>query len=164
MLLFSEAWIFFYGGAEMKVADLIGGAVVLLLGLAVIFFSTRLPYSAEYGPGPGFLPLWIGIGITGCASLVIVKIVKKSGRIGVFFKPRTKEGVKILIIMIAAFLLFPLLGFSISLGLFVGVTMRTMGKHRWVSCALTACVTGLAIHYIFAQWLTIPLPTGMVGW
>lgn len=149
----------------MRLADLIGGVVVLLLGVAVVFFSWQLPYMSEYGPGPGFLPLWIGFGIIGCAVVVIIKILRKQDKTGAFFfKPRTKMGVSVLIQIVIAFLLLPLLGFSIGLGLFIGVSMRTMGKHRWISCGITAVVTAIAIHYIFTHWLSIPLPTGMIGW
>jgi putative tricarboxylic transport membrane protein len=155
---------FIFGGVEMWLADLIGGLVVLLLGLAVVFFSWQLPYKSEYGPGPGFLPLWIGFGIIGCAIVVIIKILRKQDKTGPFFKARTKMGVSILIQIAITFLLLPLLGFSIALGLFVGVSMRTMGKHRWIPCGLTAFVTVICIHFIFGHWLSIPLPTGIVGW
>jgi len=148
----------------MWLADLIGGLAVLGLGFAVVFFSWQLPYMSEYGPGPGFLPRWIGFGILGCAIVVIMRVLRKHDKSGSFFKPLTKVGVKALVLMVIAFLLFPLLGFSVGLGLFVGVSMRVMGKHGLISCGVTAVVTAIAIHYIFAHWLSIPLPTGMVGW
>jgi putative tricarboxylic transport membrane protein len=148
----------------MWLADFIGGVVVLLLGIAVVFFSWQLPYKSEYGPGPGFLPLWLGFGIVGCSIVVILNTLKKHKITEAFFKPRTKLAVSILIQIAIAFLLFPLLGFSIVLGLFVGTSMRIMGKHGWIACGLTTVITAIAIHYIFAHWLSIPLPTGMVGW
>jgi putative tricarboxylic transport membrane protein len=148
----------------MRLADLIGGVVVLFFGLAVVFFSSQLSYYSEYGPGPGFLPLWVGIVIAGCAIYVIIDVLKKHDKIGTFFKPRTKLGLHVLIIIFITFLLLPLLGFSIGLALFVGITMRIMGKHRWVSCSLTAVVTAICIHLIFISWLTIPLPQGLIGW
>ncbi len=148
----------------MRLADLIGGVVVLILGLAVIYFSSQLEYYSEFGPGPGFLPLWIGVIITLCAIYVIIVLLKKHGITGEFFKLRTRLGLQILITIIITFLLLPLLGFSIGLALFVGVTMRMMGKHRWVVCGLTTVITAVAIHYIFAHWLGIPLPAGRVGW
>jgi hypothetical protein len=148
----------------MRIADLIGGVIVLLLGLAVIFFSSQLEYYSEYGPGPGFLPLWVGIIIAGCAIYVIIDVLKKHHKIGTFFKPRTKLGLHVLVIIFITFLLLPLLGFSIGLALFVGITMRIMGKHRWLSCSLTAVVTAICIHLVFISWLTIPLPQGLIGW
>jgi len=148
----------------MRIADLIGGVVVLILGLAVIYFSSQLEYYSEYGPGPGFLPLWLGVVLIGCAIFIIINVLKKHDKIGTFFKPRTKLGLHVLIIIFITFLLLPLLGFSIGLALFVGVTMRIMGKHRWVPCSLTAVVTAICIHLIFISWLTIPLPQGLIGW
>ena len=148
----------------MRLADLIGGAVVLILGLAVIYFSSQLEYYSEFGPGPGFLPLWIGICITVFAIYLLINILRKPQKAGDFLKPRTREGVKLLIIIIATFLLLPLLGFSIGFGLFAGVTMRVMGKHGWVACGLTAVCIAIGIRYVFGHWLSIPLPTGIVGW
>jgi len=148
----------------MRLADLIGGVVVLILGLAVVFFSLQLTYYSEYGPGPGFLPLWLGVVLIGCAIFVIINVLKKHDKIWTFLKPRTKLGLHVLIIIFITFLLLPFLGFSIGLALFVGITMRIMGKHRWVSCSLTAVVTAICIHLIFISWLTIPLPQGLIGW
>lgn len=148
----------------MRVADLIGGAVVVLLGLAVIYFSSQLEYYSEFGPGPGFLPLWVGICITSFGIVLLLNILRKREKSGPFLKPQTREGFKLLLIIIAAFLLLPLLGFSIGFGLFAGITMRLMGKHRWIPCGLTALGIAIGIRFVFGHWLSIPLPTGMVGW
>lgn len=80
----------------MRLADLIGGVVVLILGLAVVFFSLQLTYYSEYGPGPGFLPLWLGVVLIGCAIFVIINVLKKHDKIGTFLKPRTKLGLHVL--------------------------------------------------------------------
>jgi putative tricarboxylic transport membrane protein len=149
---------------RMRLADLIGGVAVLILGLAVIFFSSELTYYSEFGPGPGFLPLWVGIIITACAIYVIIDLLKKHGKAGEFFKPRTRLGLQVFITIIVTFLLLPLLGFAVGLALFIGVTMRMMGKHGWILCGLTAIVTAIGIHFIFISWLTIPLPQGLIGW
>ncbi len=148
----------------MRLADFIAGAVVLVLGLAVIYFSSQLEYYSEFGPGPGFLPLWIGICITGFAIALFFKILRKHGKTGAFLKARTREGFELLIIIVVTFLFLPLLGFSIGFGLFTGVTMRIMGRHHWGSCALTALGIAIGIRMVFVHWLSIPLPAGMAGW
>ncbi len=154
----------FFWRMWMRVADLIGGVVVLILGVVVIYFSSQLDYYSEFGPGPGFLPLWVGIIISACGIYVVIDLLRKQRGKGEFFKPRTKLGLQILVVIIITFLLLPFLGFAIGLALFIGVTMRMMGKHRWVQCGLTAIVTAIGIHYIFISWLTIPLPRGLIGW
>jgi hypothetical protein len=147
----------------MWVADLIAGGVALALGLAVTLLSFQLDYMSEFGPGPGFLPRWIGLGITACALVILVRVLRKKRRAGEFFKPGTKLGVKVLIEIIITLLFFPVLGFSVALGIFTGVAMRTMGRHRWISCGLTAAVTAVCVHFLFGHYLDIPLPEGMIG-
>jgi hypothetical protein len=148
----------------MRVADFIGGVVVLLLGVGIMFFSTQLQYMSEYGPGPGFLPLWLGVGITACALGVLYQQLRRGGRTGAFFQPRTRIGMKMLIIIVGAFLLLPYLGFSVALTVFSFVSMRLIGKHGALLCVITAVATGIGVHYIFAEWLSIPLPTGVFNW
>jgi len=147
----------------MRVADLIAGAVALALGLAVTLFSFQLDYMSEFGPGPGFLPRWVGIGITVCSLVILIQDLRKTRTTGEFFRPGTKLGIKILIEIIVTFLFFPVVGFSVALGIFTGVAMRTMGRHPWVSCGLTAAVTAVSVHFLFGHYLDIPLPTGMIG-
>ena len=148
----------------MKFADLVGGLVVLLLGIAIVFFSSQLPYKSEYGPGPGFLPLWLGIVLIGSAVFVLLNILRKQVKVDTFFKPGTKQSAMMFILIFISFLLLPLLGFSVGLAFFSGLTMRVMGKHGWMACGLTAVGIAIGIHFVFGQWLHIPLPTGIVGW
>jgi len=72
--------------------------------------------------------------------------------------------VKVLLIIAITFLLFPVFGFSVGFGLFICAAMRLMGRHRWITCGVAAIGTALSIHFLFDQWLGIPLPTGLVGW
>jgi hypothetical protein len=137
---------------------------VLALGMAVIFFSRQLPYHSDYGPGPGFLPMWIGVVLVICSMIVTVQELRAANKGETFFQPRTRMAVKVLVVIAIAFLLFPLLGFSVGFGLFICATMRLMGGHRWVTCGVAAVVTAVGIHFLFGHWLDIPLPTGLVGW
>jgi uncharacterized membrane protein len=110
------------------------------------------------------LPFWLGIVLIGSAVFVLANILKKHVNVDAFFKPGTKQSVKMFILIFISFLLLPLLGFSVGLAFFSGVTMRIMGKHGWMACGLTAVGIAIGIHFVFGQWLHIPLPAGMVGW
>jgi putative tricarboxylic transport membrane protein len=145
-------------------ARVFGGVAVLGLGIAVIFFARQLPYHSDYGPGPGFLPTWIGYVLAACALIVTVQELRATNRRETFFQPRTRMAVKVLAVIGITFLLFPLLGFSVGFGLFICATMRLMGRHRWVTCGVAAIVTAVGIHFLFGHWLGISLPTGLVGW
>ena len=69
-----------------------------------------------------------------------------------------------LVMIVIAFILFPVLGFPVGLALFTGFAMRIMGKHSLILCSVSAVLTAVGIHFIFGQLLYIPLPEGMIGW
>jgi hypothetical protein len=149
----------------MWYANVIAGVAVLLLGVATTAMAwTTLPYTGEFGPGPGFLPFWLGITLMVCAISVLVTDLRSAVTSEKLFRPKTVKCLQVLGLIVTVFLLLPVLGFSAGLALITGAGMRLMGKHRWVSCVLTAIGTAICIHYVFGQWLSIPLPKGMIGW
>ena len=146
-------------------ARVIAALIVLGLGIAVVVVSARqLPYSSEYGPGPGFLPTWIGWVLAACGAVVTIQELRAPRDQGRFFAPRTVLAVKVLVAIAIAFLLVPVVGFSIMSGIVIAATMRIMGSHRWWACASVAALTVMGVHQVFATWLDIPLPGGFVGW
>jgi putative tricarboxylic transport membrane protein len=145
-------------------ARVFGSLAVLALGIAVIFFSRQLPYHSDYGPGPGFLPTWIGYVLAACAAIVTGQELRAANKEETFFQPRTRIAVKVLALIATTFLFFRLLGFSIGFGLFICAAMRLIGGHRWITCGVAAVATAVSIRLLFGHWLSIPLPTGLVGW
>jgi hypothetical protein len=149
----------------MRYANIIGGVAVLLLGLGTVLAAWRtLPYTGEFGPGPGFVPLWLGVVLMVCAVPVILGDLRARPTGEKWLRPETRQCVKVLVLIVTVFLLLPVLGFPVGLALITGAGMRLMGKHAWVACVLTAIGTAICIHYLFGQWLSIPLPKGMIGW
>ncbi len=147
-------------------AEVIGAWAVLLLGLFITGFSIPLEYYTDLGPGAGFLPFWLGIGVLIGGVFEVVKVYRKKGRadMGAFLSARSKLGFQMLTLIIITFLLFPVLGFSVGLALCTAAAMRIIGKHKMVTCVLTALGSAIFIHVVFAQGLDIPLPMGMIGW
>jgi len=146
-------------------AEFIGAWGVLLLGLFVIVFSIPLEYYTDLGPGAGFLPLLLGIGILIGGIVEVIKVfrIKNRSEAGIFLKPRSKLGFQMLGLIIVAFLVIPLLGASVSLALCTAAAMKVIGKHRVWTCAVTAVGSAVCIHYLFFQALDIPLPMGLIG-
>jgi putative tricarboxylic transport membrane protein len=149
----------------MWYANIIAGVAFFLLGVVTISLAWKdLPYTADFSPGPGFLPLWLGIGLTICSLPVIITELRNKDKSGKLFRPETVKCVKVLILIVTVFLLLPVFGFSAGLALITAGGMRLMGKHTWGFCAVIVIVTAVCIHYLFGQWLSIPLPQGMIGW
>jgi putative tricarboxylic transport membrane protein len=60
--------------------ELLTGAVLAAFGGFVIYEAYALSYTSESGPGPGFFPLWIGIGIVVCSlALLYVYFFRTDG-------------------------------------------------------------------------------------
>jgi len=149
----------------MWYANIFAGLAVLLLGLATTIAAWRtLPYTGEFGPDSGFLPLWLGVILVVCSVPVIVAAFRTEERSERLFRPETVTCLKVLVLIVAVFLVLPVLGFSVGLALITAGGMRIMGKHGWGSCAATVLGTAVCIHYLFGQWLGIPLPKGMIDW
>lgn len=146
-------------------AEFIGAWAVLLFGIFITVFSLQYEYYTELGPGPGFLPLLLGIGILIGGVIEVVKafLAKKKIESGAFLTPRSKLGLQMLGLIIVGFLLIPVLGISIALSLCTAAAMKVIGKHKVSTCVLTAVGSAIAIYYIFGQWLGIPLPKGLIG-
>jgi len=146
-------------------ANLIAGVAVFLLGIATTLLAwMTLPYTGEFGPGPGFLPLWLGIALVVSSIPVIITDLRNTDRSERLFQPETWKCLKVLILIVIVFLVLPVLGFSAGLALITAGGMRIMGKRSWVSCGVTVIGTAVCIHYLFGQWLSIPIPEGMLGW
>jgi putative tricarboxylic transport membrane protein len=147
-------------------AELIGAWAVLLLGLFIVVFSIPLKYYTDLGPGAGFLPFWIGVGVIVGGIIEVIKVfrMKQRTEMGTFLQPRSKLGFQMLILIFITFLLFPLMGFSVALALCTAAAMRIIGKHKIMTCGITAVISAIFIHIVFANWLDIPLPMGMIGW
>jgi small-conductance mechanosensitive channel len=146
-------------------ANLIAGVAVFLLGIATTLLAwLTLPYTGEFGPGPGFLPLWLGIALVVSSIPVIITDLRNTDRSERLFQPETRKCLKVLILIVIVFLVLPVLGFSAGLAFITAGGMRIMGKRSWVSCVVTVIGTAVCIHYLFGQWLSIPIPGGMLGW
>ncbi len=149
----------------MRHANIIAGVAIFLLGIATTLLSwLTLPYSGEFGPGPAFLPFWLGITLTVSAIPIIITDLRNKDKSEKLFRPETVKCVKVLILIVTVFLILPVFGFSTGLALITAGGMRIMGKHSWISCLMTAVGTAVCIHYLFGQWLSIPLPKGIIGW
>ena len=135
-------------------------------GVFVMWQARTLDLVFEYGPGPGFFPLWLGIGLTTLAAALVVMAFRGtekereaeagSGR-QVSRALTTWGGV------IGAVALFGWLGFVVSFGLLTLFLVFVM-ERRPFFIALTVAVTVTAGFFLlFGVALRVPLPVGPWG-
>ncbi|MDR7544182.1 MAG: tripartite tricarboxylate transporter TctB family protein [Armatimonadota bacterium] len=152
---------------------------LLLLGLAVyiIVAARGMAYMQDRVPGPGFAPLWIGIGLALAALAVVLDQAPSSPTAppeGVARAPgdvaapgdvearRAAVGPAVVTAIVVAVLLTPLVGMLVALAVMVVVTSRLLGA-AWRTAAATAALLTLAFYAVFGRWFKVPLPAGPWG-
>jgi putative tricarboxylic transport membrane protein len=146
--------------------DLVSGAVLAAFGVYVILESTRLSYLTEEGPGPGFLPLWLGIAIV-VLSFCLVVINQRRAAPKAPPKPVSWSGqIRALcawLALMAAILLTPLLGFTLCLVLLTLFIIAFLERRSLWSALAVALGLGVGFHVIFVVVLGLSLPTSPLG-
>ena len=152
----------------MKKADVITSFVLLVLSGYVIRESWVMPPSATFGPGPGFLPLWLGVLLAALALILLVttwrrRATEKDGQ-SPFPGGRALLSVGMVLLGLALYtVLMEWLGFLVDTFLFVSYLLGVVEKERWPMTFLTAVLTTAALYAIFQLLLTITLPRNMFG-
>lgn len=162
----------------MRIADTAAALTVAALGGITIYQARQLPYSAEYGPGAGFLPLWLGI------VLVILSLflVRNALRAAVPTAPQITDDASTVIdpptsldrrtwipwliffgSTVALALLFEPLGLWVSTALFTFITVRWVAHRAWLPTLVFAVLTPILLYIGFVRLLLVPLPLSPFG-
>jgi hypothetical protein len=150
----------------VRSADRIAGAA--LLALAVAFGTGALRYYAywgENGPGPAFLPFWLGVVMALLAAMLLVG-AWRAQEPGADWLPRG-EGLRrlalVLGVTVAFVALLDVIGMTVATVLFLAVLLRFLDRQPWpLTFAVSLAVAALN-WVVFARWLHVPLPTGPLG-
>ena len=150
----------------MRNADRITAAALLALSLA--FSAGALKYytwwDAGSGPGSAFAPFWLGLGMALLAAFMLVRSLKQQST-GEQWLPRGEGLRRILVVLgvtIALVALLRVLGMVLGTFLFLTILLRYLGRHRWwVTLAVAGATAGFN-WLVFAHWLRVPFPEGML--
>jgi hypothetical protein len=139
----------------------------ILLAFAVAFAAGALKQYSWWGPGgpgPAFLPFWLGLVMALLAAAMLVRSLRQESP-GETWLPRG-EGLRDLLVVLGATIGFVALlrvtGMVLGTALYLLVVVRYLGRHRWW---LTLLVAGAAAGFnwlVFVRWLRVPMPEGML--
>jgi putative tricarboxylic transport membrane protein len=161
----------------MRVANAIAALCVALLGIIVAVLARQLPYDAEYGPGPGFLPFWLGVTLI-VLSVFLLRDALRMPNTSEARAPGDTDGAEpfleigpgamapwlIFVASMAVFaVLFEQLGFALATGLFMLVTMRWVARQSWLSTIVFSVITPVTLYIGFAKVLLVPLQLAPAG-
>ena len=149
----------------MRNADRITAA--LLLAFAVAFSAGALKQYQWWGaggPGPAFLPFWLGLVMALLALTMLIKNIKRNDAGEAWF-PRG-EGLRDMLVVLAVTVAFVALlnvtGMIVGTALYLVFLIKYLGKHPWwMTLAIAAAAAGFN-WLVFVHWLRVPMPEGML--
>ncbi len=154
----------------MQRADRVVAVGLILLSLGVAWKSTELPVGIlpKEGPGGGFLPFWLSLGIAVVSLLIWLESLffsnrKKSQRDDskIFV---SKEGLRDLLRVgipsMLMILLVPIISVYFSASLFIFYCLFRVGRHGYSTSLAVSVSVPVAVYYMFEKFLIIPLPKG----
>lgn len=121
-----------------------------------------MAYMAETAPGPGFFPLWVGLGLMLLSGILFLRAHPSPAP---FIENRS--GFRKAMVVAAAFLVYVLtlgyLGSLVGLALFLAFLVGWVERRGWRAWIGTAFVGSLSCYLLFEVWLRVPLPRGLLG-
>jgi putative tricarboxylic transport membrane protein len=148
---------------EKTRADLAAGLVLIGLGIFIIFQATKLDYSSEYGPGPGFLPLWLGIGFVVLASALLWNSRGPTDKDSKALWSEAKRALTAWAALIVGMALLKRIGFVLSFTLLSIFLVWAVDRRSPLTAMVVAICSALGFYLIFSVALGLPLPQGPWG-
>jgi len=152
----------------MKKADLITGVILLVISGYVIQEAWRMPPSATFGPGSGFLPFWLGVLLTVLAVILLAtawrrQATEKDGK-SPFPGKRALIAIGSVLGGLAVYIvLIEVLGYLVDTFLYVAFLLGIVERERWPMTVGVAVLTTAGLYIIFQVLLGITLPSNMFG-
>jgi len=135
----------------------------LLLALSVAFSAGALKQYQWWGPGgpgPAFVPFWLGLVMALLALMMLVRSLREKNRGAAWF-PRG-AGLRDILVVLGATVLFVALlrtiGMVLGTALYLAFLIWYLGRHRWwVTLAVALAAAGFN-WLVFVHWLRVPFP------
>jgi hypothetical protein len=153
----------------MKHRETVSELFWLVIGIG---FSIWALMSYEVGsltkPGPGFLPLALGIILILLSLILLVGQIKKAPDIEQTTLPVSGSGgwkkvvYTILILLVAAFF-FERVGYLLTFFFLMVLLMKGVERQSWRRILLTALLTMAGVYVVFILLLKQQLPLGFLG-
>jgi len=147
-------------------ADRIAGAA--LLACSVAFSAGALKYytySGPGGPGPAFLPFWLGVIMSVLAGLLLLGALRSSEP-GAEWMPQGEGRRRLAVVLgvtIAFVALLNFVGMILGTALFLIVLMRYLDRNPWPLTLSVAGATAGLNYLVFTYWLRVPFPVSVLG-
>ena len=145
----------------MRTADLVTAAVLMLLGVVVIFDSLRLGIGwGTDGPRSGFFPFWLAVLMTATAALIFVQALRRPVTRVFVSRAALRPVLSVLGPATAMVVVMQVTGLYVASAIYVAFYMRWIGRHRWPATIAMAVGLSVVTFLVFEEWFLVPMPKG----
>ena len=141
----------------MKRRDFAAGLVLAGAGVLVAQQVQTLSYRDEFGPGPGFLPLWLGLLMIVLASGLAISALRTPAEEQAA-GPRTGRALLAWSGIVAMVAAMETIGFIASLGLLSFFLVYVIERRSFLGAITVAATITLSFFLLFRVILPAPLP------
>lgn len=156
------------GRDALKLSDAALGILLLGVAIGIALGARGFPVVPGQAFGPSLFPSVIAAGFAVCGLVLIAREVR-AGKSVRWIEPGpllTSASARLDALLLVGAILFYLLaaerlGFIPAAALILLVLVRRFGA-SWMLAVATAIAGPLAVHLLFAEWLRVPLPLGLL--
>ncbi|MFJ4262446.1 tripartite tricarboxylate transporter TctB family protein [Paenarthrobacter nicotinovorans] len=136
---------------------LAGIGAFVVVGVYVLVSSIELGLWTTLGPGPGMFPFAMGVLLVAMSVLWLLQELRSPSETPEGVDGRLVIAVVVSLAVLAAVL--DLLGFQLSMFLFLLYHLKIRGRRGWVSSLIIAVAGSFGAFYAFNYGLNVSLPT-----
>ncbi len=141
------------------------GVLVLAFGIVVFLASRGMRYTGANGPGPGFLPTWLGAALVVCGALLVLGSLRRTPAWSPELPDRTGalRVAAALVAIVASAATLTWLGFLTVATALTFFLAWALARRPAPAAAALAVVLAGAFTLGFGLLLRVPLPRGPLG-
>ncbi|MDI6755216.1 MAG: tripartite tricarboxylate transporter TctB family protein [Thermodesulfobacteriota bacterium] len=137
----------------------------LVVGVIFIIQSRGLEYMAEYGPGPGFLPFWLGVGFILLGLVLLAQVTFSRKEKEDLSLPSKYAAWQMFLVMLGFFgfvFLGEKVGFLFCIGLLFFFLLGFVERRGWKFSLAISIISTFLFWAIFELGLQLRLPPGLL--
>jgi putative tricarboxylic transport membrane protein len=150
----------------MKSKEFIGAAFWLFVAAVIIQQALELKLGNYRTPGPGYIPLGVGLGMVALSLVIMGRAVRTAsgpeGSIKFSKSAFQKVGLVLGALLVYAFS-FQYLGFPIATFLLLVLLFKGGNPRGWVKQIFLAAGATVFAYFLFSVLLSCELPRGILG-
>ena len=140
----------------------IAAVVLLVFGAGFLLEARRYAFGSPNAPGPGFLPMVLGITFALLALGLLVRPGHVPERVLPPDRAATVRIVSTLVFLAVAIALLDRLGFLVTATLLMLGLLLVLDR-RPIRDVVLAPISTVAVYVVFKVWLRVPLPAGVLS-